>query len=48
MSISAQQQSITPVVPLLDLRLQYREIEAEVMQAIREVCAKPGIYSGSA
>ena len=47
MSISAQQQSITPVVPLLDLRLQYREIEAEVMQAIREVCASQAFILGA-
>jgi len=34
MRIVAQQQSITPLVPLLDLKLQYQEIEAEVMMAL--------------
>ncbi len=34
MRIVAQQQSITPLVPLLNLKLQYQEIEAEVMMAL--------------
>ena len=34
MRIVAQQQSNTPLVPLLDLKLQYQEIEAEVMMAL--------------
>ena len=47
MSISAQQQSTTLAVPLLDLKLQYQEIEAEVMEAIREVCASQAFILGA-
>ncbi len=43
----AQKESITPRVPLLDLKLQYQEIEAEVMMAIREVCASQEFILGA-
>lgn len=33
-------------VPLLDLRAQYREIEAEIMAAMREVCAQQHFILG--
>jgi dTDP-4-amino-4,6-dideoxygalactose transaminase len=33
-------------VPLLDLRAQYREIEAEIMQALAEVCAEQQFILG--
>jgi dTDP-4-amino-4,6-dideoxygalactose transaminase len=33
-------------VPLLDLKSQYREIEAEIMEALREVCAEQNFILG--
>jgi len=47
MGIFAQQRSTTPRVPLLDLKLQYQEIETEVMQAIREVCTSQAFILGA-
>ncbi len=47
MGIFAQQRSTTPRVPLLDLKLQYQEIETEVMQAIHEVCAGQAFILGA-
>jgi len=46
MGIFAQQQGTTPRVPLLDLKLQYQEIETEVMQAIRKVCTSQAFILG--
>jgi dTDP-4-amino-4,6-dideoxygalactose transaminase len=33
-------------VPLLDLKLQYQEIEAEIMAAIRQVCTRQNFILG--
>lgn len=43
---AVKQPSESLKVPLLDLRQQYREFEAEVMEAIREVCASQQFILG--
>jgi dTDP-4-amino-4,6-dideoxygalactose transaminase len=44
--ISAKRQSELLAVPLLDLKCQYCEIEAEIMEALREVCANQQFILG--
>jgi dTDP-4-amino-4,6-dideoxygalactose transaminase len=43
---STERQSEPLAVPLLDLKRQYREIEAEIMDALREVCANQQFILG--
>jgi dTDP-4-amino-4,6-dideoxygalactose transaminase len=47
MEISTQRQNEPVAVPLLDLKCQYREIEAKIMEALREVCANQQFILGS-
>ena len=44
--ISTQEQGTVLEVPLLDLKAQYCEIEAEVMEAVEEVCSSQRFVLG--
>lgn len=44
--ISTNDQTQWLSVPLLDLKAQYRQIEAEIMEALREICAEQNFILG--
>lgn len=46
MEISTKRHSEPLAVPLLDLKKQYREIEAEIIETLRQVCAKQQFILG--
>jgi dTDP-4-amino-4,6-dideoxygalactose transaminase len=47
MEILPQRQSEPVAVPLLDLKYQYRQIEPEIMETLREVCANQQFILGA-